>query len=330
MDRFHRYYHLHRILSLRRFPVSRTVIERELECSRPTVKRMIDELRNYGAPIEYVREQNGYRYTPGAAFELPGIWFSPSELEALFVAEHLLESAEPGLLAETLAPLRRKLQGILALEHLGRGELARRVRILRMAGRGPGRFFSAVADALTHRRRLIIEYHSRSHDELTGREVSPQRLVHYRDNWYLDAWCHARKALRSFAVERIRSARPRERRAREIPERDLDAHFAAAYGIFAGAPVHTAVLRFSPERARWVAEEQWHPRQEGRFLEDGGYELKVPYGDARELVMDVLKHGQHAEVLAPESLRSAIADILRRSMLQYAAPPESDRTGHAK
>ena len=157
MDRFHRYYRLHRILSSRRFPVPRTVLERELDgCSRATVKRIIEELRNCGAPIEYVREHNGYRYTPGVAFELPGIWFSPSELEALFVTEHFLEHAEPGLMAETLAPLRQKLHRIFALEHLGRGELARRVRILRMAGRGPGKFFNLVADALARRKRLAI------------------------------------------------------------------------------------------------------------------------------------------------------------------------------
>ena len=44
----------------------------------------------------------------------------------------------------------------------------------------------------------------------------------------------------------------------------LDRHFAVSYGIFAGTPQQTAVLRFSPERARWVAKEQWHRDQAGR------------------------------------------------------------------
>lgn len=318
MDRFHRYYRLHQILSSRRFPVPRAVLERELDgCSRATIKRIIEELRNIGAPIEYVRERNGYRYTPGVAFELPGIWFSPSELEALFVAEHLLERAEPGLLAETLAPLKQKLQKILVQEHLGRGELVRRVRILRMAGRGTGKFFNMAAHALTRRMRLLIEYRSRSRDETTERAISPQRLVHYRDNWYLDAWCHLRKGLRSFALERIRSARLLERRARDIPERTLDAHFTATYGIFAGEPRHVAVLRFSAERARWVAEEQWHPRQEGRMLEDGSYELKVPYGDSRELVGDILRNGPGVEVIGPEALRAEVAGALEQALSRY-------------
>ena len=291
MERFHRYYSLHRILSSRRLPVPRAVIERELECSRATVNRIIDDLRGYGAPIEYLREKNGYRYTPGIAFELPGIWFNASELYALLAAQKLLAEAEPGLLEDTLAPLRRKIAGILSAEHLGGGEIARRVRILRMAGRGAGPCFNAATAALVQRKRLKIEYHGRTRGDVTDREISPQHLVHYRDNWYLDAWCHLRKGLRSFALERIRAAKVSSRAALDVPDAKLDKHFAAAYGIFAGSPKQMAVLRFAAERARWVADEQWHPRQTGRFLEDGRYELEVPYSDPRELVMDILRHG---------------------------------------
>jgi predicted DNA-binding transcriptional regulator YafY len=320
MERFHRYYRLHRILSSRRLPVSRAVLERELECTRATVMRVIEELRNYGAPVEYLRDANGYRYTPGKAFELPGIWFSPSELEALLVAQNWLERAEPGLLGETLVPLKQKLAAIFKLEHLGRGELMRRVRILRMAGRGTGAYFNLIADALTRRRRLYIAYRSRSRDEATGREVSPQRLVHYRDKWYLDAWCHLRKGLRSFAVERIHDAQPRARSAINVAEKKLDTHFATAYGIFAGTPDKTAVLRFTPECARWVADEEWHPKQEGRFLPDGGYELRVPYGDPRELVMDIVKYGPRVEVLSPVALRREVAALHEAAARRYGAP----------
>lgn len=317
MERFHRYYRLHRILSSRRLPVSRAALERELECTRATVMRVIEELRNYGAPVEYLREGNGYRYTPGKAFELPGIWFSPSELEALLVVQNWLEHAEPGLLGETLAPLKQKLAAIFKLEHLGRGELARRVRILRMAGRGTGRYFHLIADALTRRRRLFIAYRSRSRDEATEREISPQRLVHYRDNWYLDAWCHLRKGLRSFAVERVHDAQPRDRSAINVGERKLDDHFATAYGIFAGTPDRTAVLRFTPECARWVADEQWHPGQESSFLPDGSYELRIPYGDPRELVMDIARYGPRVEVVEPAALRQAVVEYLEVALQKY-------------
>ena len=71
-------------------------------------------------------------------------------------------------------------------------------------------------------------------------------------------------------------------------------------------------------RARWVADEQWHPRQTGRFLEDGRYELRVPYSDPRELVMDILRHGPDVEVMAPPELSAAVAETLRAASGQYA------------
>lgn len=319
MDRFHRYYALHAVLTARRLPVSRRELESKLECSRATVKRLVEDLRGYGIPIQYDRQRNGYYLDRNQAYELPGIWFTASELYALLAAQQLLESAEPGLLADTLAPLKRKIEQILAGDQLGAGELPKRVRILRMGGRGPGRHFQSVAGALIERRRLHIGYSARTDDALTERDVSPQRLTHYRDNWYLDAWCHLRRDLRSFALERITRAERLAARAIRVSERKLNKHFATAYGIFAGEPKEVAVLRFSSGRARWVADEIWHPRQEGLFLPDGTYELRLPYGDPRELVMDILRHGAQVEVVAPEALRQAVAGELERAAGRYRA-----------
>ena len=87
----------------------------------------------------------------------------------------------------------------------------------------------------------------------------------------------------------------------------LEQHFTTAYGIFAGPPKAWAVLRFSPERARWVRGERWHREQQSERLPDGGYRLRVPYSDERELLMDILRHGRHVEVEAPASLRRLVA-----------------------
>lgn len=317
MDRFHRYFLLHRVLSSHRYPVPRVKLERELQCSKATVARIIDELRALEAPIEAAPDGRGYFYRPDVSFELPGIWFNASELYALLVAQQLLANVELGLLKDTLAPLRRKIDRTLALEQLGSGELPRRVRILRMAARGPGQHFAPIADALLARKRLAIEYEARSTNELTHREISPQRLTHYRDNWYLDAWCHRRKALRSFALERIRQVRPRSTRAKDVSDDELDAYFRSAYGIFGGAPKATAVLRFSARRARWVADEHWHGAQQGRFIDDGRYELQVPYADERELMLDILRHGAEVEVVAPAALRARVVEELDAARAQY-------------
>ena len=321
MDRLQRIYKLHQAVSSRRHPVSCQTLQDELECSRATVNRIIQEMRLYfNAPIEYDRSRNGYYYalSDGQTFELPGLWFSAAELYALLTTQQLLAHVQPGLLDTQLKPVKERIEQILAARHMGSEEISKRVRILRMTGRNVAmECFQTAADALLQRNSLHISYHGRCNDQTSQREISPQRLIHYRDNWYLDAWCHTRNALRSFAVERITAAKALPQRCRDIPEKQLDEHYASSYGIFAGKPKHTAVLRFTPERARWVADEHWHPQQQSLMLADGSYELRIPYSDPRELVMDILKHGAEVEVIAPEELRCEVQVHLRQAAAKY-------------
>jgi predicted DNA-binding transcriptional regulator YafY len=123
----------------------------------------------------------------------------------------------------------------------------------------------------------------------------------------VDAFCHKRQALRTFAVDAIEQAHVLDKAAKEVGDESLDRHFASGYGIFAGADTQEAVLLFNATRARWVSREAWHPKQDGKLQLDGTYLLKFPYAREPELVMDILKYGADVQVLAPESLRSAVA-----------------------
>jgi predicted DNA-binding transcriptional regulator YafY len=320
MDKFDRIYQLHRILSTRRTPIGEAELCERLECSRATMYRLINALRDrLGAPVERVEDPSGFRYAPDAqaAYELPGLWFTEQELQSLLVFHRLLAALEPGLLEEQLAPLRRRIDALVAHKRLGLAEAARRVRVLPIGARPAGPWFRVLAGATLARRRLRLSYHARSTDRVTEREVDPQRLTHYRDNWYLDAWDHLRGELRSFAVDRVRRAEQLDAPARDVPEAELDEHFASSYGIFAGRANKTAVLAFSRERARWIADERWHPQQIGQFRTDGSYELAIPYRDPRELIMDILRHGAEVEVISPDSLRSAVAEALQRAAARY-------------
>jgi predicted DNA-binding transcriptional regulator YafY len=320
LDKFDRIYALHKLLSGARRPVPRTQIEEALRCKRSTVGRIIDHMRySMCAPIAYDYRYNGWYYdkkTGEHPYELPGLWFNAGELQALAILSHLIRSLQPGLLEEQLRPFQKRIDEILAYKRFGNGELERRIRLLGIGLRRGGDTFQKVAEGVLQRKRLAFDYHSRSKDEIVARVVSPQRLVRYRDNWYLDAWCHLRNELRNFSLDRLRGPQVLKQPAKSIDDKTLDGHFAAAYGIFAGRAEHTAILHFSPYRARWVAEETWHPQQEGRFLENGGYELRIPYGHLQELVMDILKYGPDVEVIGPEPLRRAVearvAETLRR------------------
>ena len=294
----------------------------ELEVSRATFNRDLDLLRDrLHAPITYDAARRGYRLgnptTGMPRHELPGLWFDSREVHALLAFHHFLENLEPGLLSPHIKPLKERIQALLESKDQTLGEITRRIRILAQATRSAEpACFRQVAHALLTRKRLRFQYHGRGRSDITERRTSPQRLVHYRDNWYLDAWDHAKRALRTFAVERIRDPHLLDQRTKDVPEESLNHHFTTSYGIFAGRPRRKAVLRFSPERARWVAEEHWHPQQKGHF-ENGHYILEIPYSDDRELVLDILKHGPDVEVLRPKSLRKRVLEQHLRAVAQY-------------
>jgi predicted DNA-binding transcriptional regulator YafY len=197
------------------------------------------------------------------------------------------------------------------------GEAASRLRFPAVASRAAGPAFQAVASATLKRKQVWIEYHARGTDERSERTVSPQRVTHYRESWYLDAWDAGKAALRCFAIDRILRTTILDENAFDIADVELDAHYASSYGIFGGQADKIAVLRFSRERARWVADEVWHPEQQGAHLEDGSYELRIPYRDQRELVMDVLRHGSHVRVIEPQSLIDDVKNQLAEALGRY-------------
>ena len=237
------------------------------------------------------------------------------------MAQSLLADLGEGLIPQQMQALRGRIASLLARGGVLPQRARQVLRVLPAAGRAcDALVFRLAVTATLGARRLAIRYLSRSTGAATERTVSPQRLVRYRDNWYLDAWCHLRDGLRSFAVDAIESARiEAEQPARVVPEQELDEHLGAAYGIFSGPATQRALMRFAPARARWISGERWHPAQFGRWLEDGSYELSVPFGDARELVLDILRYGSDVEVLEPPTLRAEVAARLREAAALYAA-----------
>jgi len=332
MDRTERFYKINQLLQ-RRGVVKLHEFLDELDVSRATFKRDLEYLRDrLHAPIEWDRERGGYRLVGNAPqaerYQLPGFWLNASEIRALLTMQHLLAEMQPGMLEPHIAPLRDRLRSLLGTGEHSADEVERRVRVIHSGARAVKlSFFEAVAAAVLNRYRLHIEYASRSSNETSERDISPQRLVHYRGNWYVDAWCHMRKDLRSFSIDAIRSARVLDEPAKNIPDAELDEVLATGYGIFSGRKTATARLRFSAERARWVAAEQWHPKQRGEWDEAGRYVLTLPFSDPRELIGDVLRHGAEVEVLEPASLRDAVAAQLRAALDRYGEAPTSGATG---
>ena len=296
-----------------------------LEISRATFKRDLDYLRDrMNAPIIYDRSMGGYRFdkpNAGDKIELPGLWFSEKEATALVLMQHLLANLDTsGLLSPHIAPLMDIVDGILGQSEVSAKELRKRIKVFGMSARkNVLENFEEVGVSLLKRQRLQLSYYSKGKNELTERAVSPQRLIFYRDNWYLDAYCHFRKGLRSFAMDGIRTAHVLEDKATEVPEKELHENFAESYGIFSGKATQRAKLRFTPKKARWVSAETWHGQQVSSFDKDGNYTLEFDYNQDPELVMEIMKHGDGVEVIGPASLKSKVRAELEKALKKYAS-----------
>ena len=315
MDRTERFYKIDQMINERKL-VPFKDLQDELEISRATLKRDLEYMRNrLNAPIIWDRDAGGYRFDKlapgvGGQYELPGLWFNSSEVHALLTMQHLLANVDPGgILTPHIQPLMARLNALLGTADNTAEEIRKRILIV---GQGKRKMkiehFERVGSALLRRKRMVITYFARGKGETTEREVSPQRLVHYRENWYLDAWCHLRDGLRNFAVDSISRVEVVEKKAKDVSRTAMDQELGPGYGIFTGQDVQHAKLRFTPERARWVAHEQWHPKQKGTLEKNGSYVLELPYADDRELIMDILKFGADVEVLGPAGLKRRVRE----------------------
>lgn len=327
MDRTERFYKIEHLIRSRGC-VNRSTLLGELGVSPATLKRDLEYLRDrMSAPIVYDTFDRGYklmadpRDADQVNHQLPGVWFSEREIHALLTMHQLIQGLdEGGVLARHLQPLLEKLHGMLGANHRDADHLMRRIRIVSAARRPvPSRWFELFGDSLLRRRRVHMRYQTRGRGETTEREVSPQRLVHYRSTWYLDAWCHAKDKLLRFALDAVEAAEIQEaRRARDIALKTVQAELDGGYGIFAGSKPQWATLVFSASAAPWVRKEEWHPQQKTRELPDGSYEMKLPYTSETELVMDVLRHGGNVSVKAPASLAAAVVTQLQAGLRAYA------------
>ncbi len=297
---------------------------RELEVSAATVKRDLAFLRDrLGCPIVYDRAEDTYRLDASAQVgerqEIPGLWFSGKELHALLTAHQLLSGLDPnGALNRHVGPLLDRIHQLVGQSERDKIDVMQRIRVVNAVQRPvEAPCFESVCSALLGRQRLAFSYFTRSRQVASSRMVSPQRLIHYRSTWYLDAWCHTHNALRRFALDAMDDVQVRDEPAKEVGIGTVAKALDGGYGIYAGSQVQWARLLFSPRAAQWVSREHWHPDQKLTSLPDGSVEMRLPFVDMTELRMDILRHGPEVKVLEPQALRDEVCRQFREALHTY-------------
>jgi predicted DNA-binding transcriptional regulator YafY len=319
MSEIERYYAYQTLFSGRR-AIPKSEILKKLEISSATYKRDLTMFRDrLNTPIIYDRDLGGYKLeNPDALQQLPGLWFSQEEALALMTIQTMIGQLEPGLLGPKLKPLQTRLNKILETQGADAKTLSQRIRVVHAGKRRlPLKSFELVAKATVDRKQIEIIHLNRQTGESIKRTISPQQLIHYRDNWYVDAWCHLRGGIRSFAIDAIENCVLMDTDAKELDSEQLQQQMQSGYGIFGGQAKAWAELKFTVERARWVQHEEWHPDQKGTLHKDGTYTLEVPYSDERELIGDILRMGSDVKVMGPAQLTKQVIAIAQGLLKQY-------------
>ena len=319
MEKIDQLQKLHRILLARKQPVSKRFLAEQLECTEKSVSRYINILRDMClAPIEY-EPQQGWHYDRNQQdqIHLPGLWLTSSDIQSLLLLLSLLKQFDQGILSEELNAINECIDQLLENRKINRSDLESRIRILPIGNRTlADQQLIQVFTSLIDKSQLWIEYRSYT-GEVTNRHISPQRLIYYRDNWYVDAWCHDKEDLRSFSLARIKELKATKKNAQSIKEEQLQAHLSPGYGLFAGPADNQAILKFSPPIAQDISMQQWHPLQESHW-ENDQLILKFPYSHDPELVQDILRFCPYVYVEAPMQLRENVKRRLLAAVEIYA------------
>jgi len=318
-----KFFSLFQLLTTSRYSVTLETACREMECDRSTFFRVKNELAAVcDAEIVQDEKYGGYRFEGYDSLKhpFPGLCFKENELEALFCFEHLAEGLQEGFIGEMVKPLAKKIDDLIRLHKIETKNWKYRTKIIKMGSRKilPN-VFKTVAAAVLRQKKIRIEYSAVKDAVTTNRTISPQTLLCYRDNWYVDAKCHLRNELRTFALNRISSIEILADAAEHVSDSQLTEHYANSYGIFSGPAQNMAKIRFKGIAARVVEQEEWHPKQKTEKPEDDTLILSLPYGKSEELIMDVLRWGEDAQVLEPQSLITEIAEKVKRMNENYCS-----------
>jgi len=285
-------------------------LTQEMRCSRRTVWRDLAVLQAAGFPItaEQDGRENRYRLIEGPR-GAPPVSFTLTELMSLHLGRHLLVPLRGTPVGAAIHTALEKVSVTLGpaakafLTSLGQSISARTVQAKDYAR--ASETLRMLQQALQERRTLEAKYHSFGRDTVSSRRLDPLHLWHQQGGIYLAAYCHTRRQVLTFALERFRDARLTDDTFEAPREFNLDRYLEGSFGIFRGEPVQLA-LRFSRQVARYVAERQWHPSQVVSLLLTGELEMTLRVPVSPELRRWILGYGKDVEVLEPKSLREDI------------------------
>jgi predicted DNA-binding transcriptional regulator YafY len=150
-----------------------------------------------------------------------------------------------------------------------------------------------------------MRYFSASRNVTGLRTVDPYRLWYASGALYLIAYCHKRKDVRMFAVDRIRSMTSTGRPCQMPLGFDIEAYVRDSLIVMRGKPIDVELL-FDRTTAAWMKDREWHPSQKLAPVKGGKLLLSLSVADTPELVGWILSFGAGVRVVSPTQLKEKV------------------------
>ena len=304
---------IHQAIQSRNHP-NASVLAADLEVSTKSVYRDIEFMRDrLGLPLEFDARRNGFFYTAEVS-SFPTLQITEGELFALLVAEKALQQYRGTTFEKPLVSAFKKMAESLpdtVSLNLADWEQTISFRtsaepVLNLEN------FDALARAAARRQQLELTYRKPGRKQTERRVVDPYHLANINGEWFLFAYCHLRKDLRTFVPARIQALRPTGRTFARPHRFSLEKRLRDSFGVLSGGGEHDVVIRFDEFVADYIREKRWHPSQQLRELPDGGVELRLKLSSLVEVQRWLLGWGGHAVPLQPPELVDMARESARR------------------
>lgn len=311
---------IHRAIQSGSYP-NKTTLAGELEVSTKSIQRDLDFMRDrLGLPLEYDGARFGYHYTEEVS-AFPSLQISEGELFALLVAEKALQQYRGTSFEKSLLSAFRKMAAALPdAISLNLADWEQTISFRTSAEPMVNlEIFDTLARATSRRQQLLLEYRKPASRQSESRVVDPYHLANINGEWFLFAYCHLRKDIRTFVPARILAVRPTGKTFLRPQRFSLAQRLQNSFGVHSGHGDYQVVIQFDELTADYIREKKWHPSQELREMKNGGVELKLTLSSLIEIQRWILGWGGHAVVVEPPELAAALKAAAESILTQQAA-----------
>lgn len=298
---------IHQALQSGNYP-NASLLARELEVSTKSIQRDLEFMRyRMDLPVEYDGSKRGYYYN-GAVGAFPTIQITEGELFALLVAEKALQQYRGTNFEKPLISAFKKMSA--SLPDTISLNLADWEQTISFRTRAEPilnlEIFDALGKATANRRQVEMVYRKAGQRQHETRVIDPYHLGNINGEWFLFAYDHLRKDVRTFVPARIQSLRETGRTFPKPQKFSLEKRLRDSFGVHSAQGEFQVVIRFNEMVADYIREKRWHDSQQLKELKNGGVELRLKLSSLNEVERWILGWGGNAVVIQPRELAAMV------------------------